>query len=288
MSIVPSRKSTAELEKEIAELEASGVVEDEQKAEEDQTTELNEEKDTKPKSEKNDKTPDEETFKKRYGDLRRHSQARERELKEKIENLESKIENLEKNGGQRLRPLASDESVSEWKAKYPEIASIVETVADKIAEEKFNRARMDLDEIQEFRKESTKEKAIKQIRSYHSDFDDISESDDFHEWVDEQPKWVQDALFVNSDDALSVVRVLDLYKADKGLDTKSEKKRQKDSAKTVTTKSNPDISNETKKYKFSESMVNKMSAREYEKYAADIDESMRTGTFLYDISGGAR
>ena len=38
------------------------------------------------------------------------------------------------------------------------------------------------------------------------------QSDEFHDWVDEQPKWVQDALYENSDDPASVIRVIDLYK----------------------------------------------------------------------------
>ena len=43
-----------------------------------------------------------------------------------------------------------------------------------------------------------------------------AESDTFHDWAEEQPKWVQDALYENADDPASVVRVIDLYKSDKG------------------------------------------------------------------------
>ena len=45
----------------------------------------------------------------------------------------------------------------------------------------------------------------------HPDFDDIRDSDEFHEWAESQPKWVQDALYENDNDARSAARAIDLY-----------------------------------------------------------------------------
>jgi len=42
----------------------------------------------------------------------------------------------------------------------------------------------------------------------HPDFDDIRDSDDFHEWAEEQPKWVQDSLYENDNDARSAARAI--------------------------------------------------------------------------------
>ena len=42
------------------------------------------------------------------------------------------------------------------------------------------------------------------------------------------------------------------------------------------------------KAKFSESQVAKMSDKEYDANEAAILESMKTGEFIYDVSGGAR
>ena len=33
----------------------------------------------------------------------------------------------------------------------------------------------------------------------HPDFDEIRDGDEFHEWAEDQPKWVQDALYENDD-----------------------------------------------------------------------------------------
>jgi hypothetical protein len=39
----------------------------------------------------------------------------------------------------------------------------------------------------------------------HPDFGTIRDSDEFHEWAEEQPKWVQDALYENDSDARSAL-----------------------------------------------------------------------------------
>jgi hypothetical protein len=40
--------------------------------------------------------------------------------------------------------------------------------------------------------------------------------------------------------------------------------------------------------KFSENQVSKMSDKDFEKYEEAISESLRSGTFKYDLSGAAR
>ena len=62
------------------------------------------------------------------------------------------------------------------------------------------------------RTQAKKEKAEVELLNIHPDFAQIREDDVFHSWAEEQPKWVQDALYENTDDAKSVARVLDLYK----------------------------------------------------------------------------
>ena len=51
----------------------------------------------------------------------------------------------------------------------------------------------------------------------HPDFKEIRQDDAFHNWVKKQPQWVQDALYVNDDDAKLAARAIDLYKEDKGI-----------------------------------------------------------------------
>ena len=122
----------------------------------------------------------------------------------------------------------------------------------------------------------------------HPDFDDIRDSDEFHEWADNQPKWVQDALYENDNDARSAARAIDLYKADMGIG-KKKPKSDKDAAKTVDTKNSRSKPQENEESTYlKESDVQRMSPKEYEKRSDEIMEAIRTGKFIYDMSGSAR
>jgi hypothetical protein len=121
----------------------------------------------------------------------------------------------------------------------------------------------------------------------HPDFDEIRNSDEFHEWVEEQPKWVQTALYENDNDAKSAARAIDLYKIDKNIKT-SKSSNGREAAMSVNTRSrNKPVSNEASSY-LKESTVQRMSAVEYERNADAIMDAIRAGKFIYDISGSAR
>jgi hypothetical protein len=122
----------------------------------------------------------------------------------------------------------------------------------------------------------------------HGDFDDLRGSDDFHDWAAEQPKWVQDALYENQDDPQSVIRVIDLYKVDNGMDTKGKRKSTKDAASQVRTKRTTKPDNDNPAGHLRESEVQRMSTQEYETKSDEIMEAIRSGKFIYDVSGGAR
>ena len=187
-----------------------------------------------------------------------------------------------------MRLPKSDEDIEAWATKYPDVAAIVETIAVKKAREQSQGLEERVKEIDEMRANAAREKAEAQLMQAHPDFGTIRDSDEFHEWVEEQPKWVQDALYENDSDARSASRAIDLYKADMGIKTKKTSNN-RDAARSVGNRSErsaPDT--ESKVGVFSESQVNKMSSQEYEKLSDEIMESIRTGKFVYDMSGNAR
>jgi len=99
---------------------------------------------------------------------------------------------------------------------------------------------------------------------------------------------VQQALYENDTDARAASRAIDLYKADKGIKTKKESSS-KDAAQSIGTRgarSTP--ASEDTNGTFYESVVNKMSSHEYEANQEAIAKSMKTGKFIYDLSGNAR
>ena len=225
---------------------------------------------------------EEKSFKKRYGDVRRHMQQKEKEWESKFSALEARL------GQENIRPPKSDEDIETWAAEFPDVASIVETIAAKKAQEMFNKAEDRLQKLDAKEAEMSRSSAEQDIRISHPDFDKLREADDFHDWVDEQPKWVQDALYENSDDAASVVRVIDLYKVDNGMTKSDYAAKRKAAAGTVKKASKAKIDAEETTGSFTESQIAKMSAQEYEKQEEEITNAIRTGKFIYDLSGNAR
>ena len=171
-------------------------------------------------------TPEEKTFKKRYGDLRRHSQKQREDYENKLAALKTQLT-----------------------------------------------------------------AATNQQIKLHPDFSEIRGSDDFHDWAEEQPSWVQNSLYENDTDAYSAARAIDLYKADRNLtgSTKAKSTDNSEAAKSVNTRasrSKPQSENTSGMIK--ESDVDQMSSQEYENNEKEIMESIRNGKFIYDVSGSAR
>lgn len=234
------------------------------------------------KAEEEPTSPEEKSFKKRYGDLRRHMQEKEKEWQEKFDALEGRMKQ------QKIVPPKSDEDIAAWARKYPDVAGIVETIAAKKAQELFQKAESRFRELDEVQYEATRTKAENEIRKSHPDFDKLRDSDDFHNWVEEQPKWVQDAVYENADDAASVVRVIDLYKVDKGMTPSQRKTKAKEAASVVSKGSRTTPEPTSGDATFRESQVAKMSDKEFEENYDAILSAQRSGKFVYDISGRAR
>ena len=228
---------------------------------------------------------EEKTFKKRYSDLRRHQQKQAEEFKAELAALKTQLESATKK---EMKLPKSDEDIDSWAKDYPDVAAIVETIAMKKAKEQSSALEDRLKAIDDMQNSATKEKAEAQLMQLHPDFDEIRDSDDFHTWADEQPKWVQDALYENDNDARSAARAIDLYKADMGISGKKPKS-DKDAAKSVSTKnSRSKPHDEGNATYLKESEVQRMSPQQYEKQADAIMEAIRTGKFIYDVSGSAR
>jgi len=274
------RKQRMEEEaKEIEKLEAEARGETPVDAEEE-VEEATQETEADTEAKEETLSAEEKSFKKRYGDLRRHMQQKEKEWDEKLESLQSSKASV--------TVPKSDEDIEEWAAKYPDVAGIVETIATKKAQEMFSKADTRLKELDEAHSEANRVKSENKIRESHSDFDKLREADEFHDWADEQPKWVKDALYENADDPDSVVRVIDLYKIDNGLTLKDKKAKKKAAASPVTKRSKTQVDVADANEMIRESDVAKMSDKEFEERADEINKAMRNGKFVYDVSGNAR
>ena len=257
------------------------------KQEEEELQELMEEQKQDASSEEVEEEPknaEERTFKKRYSDLRRHQQKQTDELKAEINNLKAQLEQSTKK---QIKLPKSDEDIETWAKEYPDVAGIVETIAIKKAAEQQASLEEKVKALDDMQQSVHKQRAETELLQFHPDFEEIRNDDDFHTWAEEQPQWVQNALYENDNDARSAARAIDLYKADRNITAK--KSSSKDAAKSVSTKgkrSKPASDDSGNSYK--ESDVQRMSAKEYEKHSDDIMEAIRNGKFIYDVSGSAR
>ena len=250
----------------------------------EQENEVETKKEETKEEEKEPTNAEEKTFKKRYGDLRRHTQQKEKEFRDQINELKNQLDSATRK---EIKLPKTEEDLETWAKEYPDVAAIVETIAIKKAKEQSDVLEKRIKQIDEMGIEAKKEKAENELLKIHPDFAEIREDEKFHQWADEQPKWVQDALYENDSDARSAARAIDLYKADNNISKKET--TDKDAAKAVTTKTDRSepSTDETKSF-FRESQVEKMTDEQYEKNSDAIMEAIRSNKFIYDLSGSAR
>ena len=260
------RDHVAEDEQDIAELEAERNQDVEAQREEEEEQNLGAE---------------EQTFKKRYGDLRRHMQKTQEDNDRKLRQLQDQVEALTKK---QVKLPKSDEELEKWTEQYPDVAKIVETIATKKAMESSTDVEEKLRRVEELELKIEREKAETELARLHPDYDDLRQDHDFHNWVAEQPKWIQSALYENDTDFLGAAKAIDLYKAETG---KKAKKEDKGAAKAVRSSKRSEELTESKNT-WSESRVKQLSGADFERHQEEIEKAIRSGNFDYDLSGGAR
>ena len=109
---------------------------------------------------------EERSFKKRYGDLRRHSQQQQTQLQKQVDELKQQ---LEKSTSNQIKLPKSEEELSEWVRQYPDVAKIVETIAIKKAKEQteaLDQRLKSLDEREALTAKEAKEMMVEDIVQY--------------------------------------------------------------------------------------------------------------------------
>lgn len=234
-----------------------------------------------------DLTPEEKTFKKRYADLRSHSSRIENELRREMAELKSQLEVATKK---EMNFPKTQEEVTAWAAKYPEIYDTIVTIARQNAIDVQKDVQEKVQQFEAREHEFAKRTAFEKLVAAHPDFPDIASSQDFIDWTESQPKYIHDALYVNETDADSAIRAVDLYKADRGLVKSDKPKEPKDTsgaAHRVPRGESTSVNNGNDP-KWTESKLagvnwNRLSEAQIQ----EIEEAMKNPAF-YDVSGGAR
>ena len=101
-------------------------------------------------------TAEERSFKKRYGDLRRHTQKQQEDLQSQISELKEQLTSAAKK---EMKLPKSDDEIDVWMSKYPDVAAIVETIAIKKAREQSTELEESVTKINKMQEDAERQKA---------------------------------------------------------------------------------------------------------------------------------
>ena len=213
---------------------------------------------------------EEKVFKKRYDDLKRHYDSTVN--KHKDETLKFKRQ-LEDNADKIKLPKTKEE-IEAWRAKYPDVYDVIETIAHTKADEKAKKVETGLRELETKQQEVQKDKAEVELAKLHSDYNDIRADNKFHEWVSKQDSTIQGWLYENTTNAVLAARAIDLYKMDTGYGKKKSNKLE--ASKSVTSTSKRDIDTGDKKI-WTLDEIAKLKPIQFAKMEKEIDLARAEG-----------
>jgi len=242
---------------------------------------------------------EEQTWKQRHGDLRRHAQKEKDKLLAEKAALERRLEEATKEQI-KLPKTANIQEVMEWAKEYPEVAAVIEAIADYKVGEKTKGINEQLTSINKKEAELEFERAWNLVCKAHPDFPDLIETEHFKNWVERQPLEeergeviggaIYDALYGSTINANAAIKAVNIYKNDLASENKPQRKN-KEAAQAAATVRAPvaQIPQEVNgKRVYLESEIERMNIRDYERLESDIEEARREGRITYDISGAAR
>ena len=184
-----------------------------------------------------DKAYSQPNYKKRYDDLKKHYDTRLSEFKQREQEL---IAEATANRPEYQAPKTAEE-LEQFKAEYPDVYEVVETVAHLQSEDKVASLQQRLDALQERESEILKREAEKDLITKHPDFEELRNSDEFHAWAESQPEEIKDWIYNNPNNASLASKAIDLFKMENGIapvkpsQNKSERSSAADMVSTKTT-----------------------------------------------------
>ena len=154
---------------------------------------------------------EDQLFKERYVNLKRHHDSKIFEARNRIKELEGQVS----SAGQ-LTPPKTAEEMKLFKEQNPDMVAAMESMliaksnnfdpnrVAKLEEELFN---------------SRQHTAMEQIKVVHPDYVDIIGDPKFESWLSQQSEMIKGLVEQNSTDSGAFIRALDLYKLDTGTTT---------------------------------------------------------------------
>ena len=247
----------------------------EEETEEVEAEGVNEEQEVK-ETKSDDKPYKRPDYKKRYDDLKRHYDSKLNEFKQR----EQELLDQAREGQPKYTPPKSEEELAEFKQKYPDVYDVVETVASMQSESRAKTLEEKVKLLQEREQELVRLDAEKELKSRHPDFDDIRNSDDFHDWAKSQPESIQSWIYSNASDPEAASRALDLFKSDMGINSPKKKSsagsKSKASAADMVSAKTTNVEPKQAKI-WTEKEILALSPAEFDRLEKEIDKAWEEG-----------
>ena len=216
-------------------------------------------------------------YKKRYDDLKRYYDRKLGEWNSKENDLKVQL----RENRPKYTPPKSKEELDSFKKDYPDIYGVVETVSHLQSENQMQTLQEEVDSLKKQNNALAQREAQLELARIHPDYNNIKESDDFHNWADSQPMEIKSWIYENNSDGKLAARAVDLYKKDRGLglDKKTETKPvQKNEGADLLVKTNEQVQiPRTNESVYNRDDIAKMSDEEFMQYEKDIVKAQREG-----------
>ncbi len=151
----------------------------------------------------------EHNWEKRYKDLQSYTA-------KKINSLEGQIQGLQQQGVPKIEAPKTQEELEAFKAQNPETYAVIQSMANNMFQSHISQYDQKLAEMQGTLNASVQEKAKLKLKEAHPDYQEIMNTDAFHDWAATQPEQVQDWIFKNPDNADLAIQAMSLFKYHSG------------------------------------------------------------------------
>jgi len=224
-----------------------------------------------------DKVYSQPNYKKRYDDLKKHYDSRLSEFKQREQEL---IAEATANRPEYQAPKTAEE-LEQFKAEYPDVYEVVETVAHLQSEDKIAILQERLDAMQGRETEILKREAEKDLLNKHPDFAELRNSEEFHQWAEVQPEEIKDWIYNNPNNASLASKAIDLFKMENGIvptqpsQNKSERSSAADMVSTKTT-----TVDEKQPKIWTQQEIAALPMAEYDRLEKEIDKALEEGRII--------
>lgn len=229
---------------------------------------------------------EEKTYKKRYGDLRTHMNRLQDEAKRTVDALQAKVNALSRK---KVELPKTEAEISAFANEFPDVFKTLVSIARKETMKSQNDLESRFETVRTLEAKLARDSAATRLSQLHPDWEELRETVEFHAWAEEQLPQIKSWLYDNPDNPELCAKAIDLYKMEKGLTKKRNKKESNDdAARQVTRHRNPEIQESLpnkKIWKESEILKNSRSKPNwFEENESEIDKASREGRIEYDLT----